>query len=315
MTLRTTTGRTASLAVAGAAILALAACGKTFMLATARSGEIKGTAAERDVRRTQNYLANFQNIRTVGFRAPDTCFSQTAGQATGVTQQAGTILTTACAVWLAELERAVSVEGYRVISWDVLLRAERTGSGSIYDAAKKLGADLVFILNSLEAVPVIGGANSATTFSYYHADQRGNPTSEFLLSDEQRKMLGGYMVGKLNLIQQQNQVMALSAVLDTTAILASTAESVWYYRWGVTKPVGDQAGTNFLFRGRGMYWRPVEPATAKTRVMSSSGVMSSKDVIVGSVSATAASAYQAELFALVRSVAKDFVVNFRVGAH
>src|SRR6185503_3510084 len=106
---------------------------------------------DRDVRRTQNYLANFQNIRTVGFRAPDTCFTQTAGRATGATQSSGTILTTECAVWLAELERAVSNEGYRVISWDVLQRAERSGTGSIYEAAKRLGADLVFILNSLEA--------------------------------------------------------------------------------------------------------------------------------------------------------------------
>jgi hypothetical protein len=250
------------------AALAPCACGKRYLVAEAKLADVKGRATERDVRRTPNYLSNFQTIHTVGFRAPDTCFIQAA---------------------------------------------ERAGNGSIYEVAKQLGADLVFILNALEAEPIRGGTDVAATFTYYHSDPRGSMLGEYPLTDEQRRLLGGYMSEKINLAAEQSVVRALSAVLDTTAILAANGEAVWYYRWGVLKPVGDSSEILFLFRGRNDTWRPVLPVDGGR--MPASGTMSSKDVVVANAAASAESQYQADLFALVQTVAKDFVVSLRAGAH
>jgi hypothetical protein len=290
------------------------ACGKGYLVGRVRFGQVQGRASERDVRRTSNYVTLAPNIRTVAFRAPDTCFTQTAGRATGLTQSSGAIMTTECAVWLAELERAVTREGYRVISWDVLMRAERTGSGSIYDVAKKLGADLVFILNSLEAATQRGGGDLMLSFAYHHSDPDGTIGAQYLLDDQQRRTLGEFMKHKLKLQQQQQAAHTLSVVLDTTAILAATGESVWYYRWGATRLLGLRDGGDFLFRGRGLFWRPVLPRGLEiTRKVEDTGLMSSQEVMMSTVSARGEDAFQQALFGLVQSVAKDFVLNFRAG--
>jgi hypothetical protein len=231
-----------------------------------------------------------------------------------VASTAGTILSTECAVWLAELERAVAVEGFRVISWDVLLRAERTGGGSIYDVAKRLGADLVFILNSLEGTSMRGGSNLVASIQYSKATPRGERQGEFLLDDQQRRVLNEFMQEKIRLKDQQASLLTISVVLDTTAILASTGESVWYYRWGATRTVGLQRGTSFLFRGRDMFWRPVLPEGLEApRTMTGTGILSSQQIMVSHTPAQAQDLYQQSLFALVQSVARDFVLNFRAG--
>lgn len=301
-------------AVVAAMLVLLSGCGKDYLIGRIRLGQVQGRAAERDVRRTANYVALAPTLKTVAFRAPDSCFTQSAGRATGTTRNAGTIMTTECAVWLAELERAVTQEGFRVISWDVLQRAEKTGSGSIYDVAKKLGADLVFILNSLEAGAIRGGSDLALSFSYFQSDPRGSVAAERLLDDEQRRLLGDFMKQKVQLQQQQLQAHTLSVMLDTTAILAATGESVWYYRWGSTKLVGLRDGADFLFRGRGQFWRPVALLGMDAPKMEHTGLMSSQEVVLSSVAAQGEDAFQQALFGLVQSVARDFVQNFHAGA-
>src|SRR5262249_55082612 len=153
---------------------------------------------------------------TVAFRAPDSCLTQTAGRATGMTTNSGAILTTGCAVWLAEVERAVTLEGLRVISWDVLLRAERTGNGSIYEVAKKLGADLVFILNSLEAMAVKGGSDLALSISYYQSNPDGARLGDLPMTDEQRATLRFFMDEKVKLKDEMEVIRAVAVMLDTT---------------------------------------------------------------------------------------------------
>jgi hypothetical protein len=102
-------------------------------------------------------------------------------------------------------------------------------------------------------------------------------------------------------------------MLDTTGILASTGESVWYYRWGAQRTLGLSNGNDFLFRGRGLFWRPVLPLGVESRKMEGSGIMAAQQIVYKSVSARGEDAYQQQLFSLVQNVAGDFVLNFKAG--
>ncbi len=115
----------------------------------------------------------------------------------------------------------------------------------------------------------------------------------------------------MDLRPRSGKVNALSATLDASAILAATGESVWFYRWGVTKPLSTRRDTRFLLRGRGVHWRPVKPDLPLPPPPPPE--LASRDVVSHPRDAHGQDPLQAARFELVKRVAQDFVGNFRAG--
>jgi hypothetical protein len=133
------------------------------------AASVAAQPANSQVSQTATYQKERANIRTAAIRLPDQCENTSAATATGGSARSDLVLQTACGVWLAELEKALVKKGYRVSSWDALRQLEKQKNISTYDAAKQLGADLVFVFNSLEASPSKAGAKGAYSLKYFTA--------------------------------------------------------------------------------------------------------------------------------------------------
>lgn len=286
-------------------------CAKQYLVVAFAGGEIKAKSRQAEVSETVTYLNNRNNIKTISFRVPDECLATTAARAKGESQSTDLILRTACAVWLAELERALLRYEYRIISWDALERYARQKQVSTYVAARELGADLVFILNSLETSNVDSGSEQNLSYLYYESDPEGNRIREAMLLDSVRENLRTMIASRSSTSGAVRSADAISATLDTTAILSNTGESIWFYRRSVTQIVKDVTSLQFLFRGKGKYWRPVKPLQADQETVIQQEQTASRDVIAQSASSTTKDPYQAQKFDLVRRVATDFVAQFR----
>jgi hypothetical protein len=297
----------AALAVAGA----MSGCAKSYVLVDASMERGRSPSQQRDVRQTDAYRTQKSGIQNVAFRFPDYCTDTHASAATGV-NKAEAVLGSRCGVWLAELERATAREGYRIVSSDALVRLERQEGMSTYTAAKRLGAQLVFILNSLEVGFDSTAQQEGLTLSYYRSDPTGESLKRAELTDRERKLFRDFVAKKASISLNPGSPTAVKAVLDTTAINADTGESIWFYRMAVHKPVLTVGDTRLLFRGREQTWRPVRPEGMQ---MPTEGLntRSSEDVIGYSEEQKADMTLKQEAFEIVRTIANDFSTSFRAG--
>jgi hypothetical protein len=311
-----------------------------YLLIESEIGGTYGLAPEVEVRGTPLYTAKHAAFKTVAIRLPDSCNQETAATVTGVGSRSQTIVQTRCGVWLSELERAFASAGFRVMSWDALKQA---GADS-YAAAKKMGADVVFVFNSLDVSEIRGGSTSSVAHRYFHSNAGGDKGPPYPLHDSERAGLRQYAEGALGSGQRsegdaafeskleawrqakaaglpvgeaprpEGRVEALSSTLDSTAIVTDTGESVWFYRYTATRPVIEQTGMRFLFRLEDNRWYPAEPASAAvTPAAATPSAASAEDVKHTVVAAGHQEEYGRERLQLVRAAATDFVERFRSG--
>lgn len=305
---------------AAAVLLALGCmvgCGKRYLLVDVTYDGTANLNQKRDVRATSNYKEHASTLKSMAFRLPDRCLTNTAAQATGTTGKSDVVLLSECAVWLSRLERAVTEAGYRVISYDALNRLERQKQISPYAAARELGADLVFMINSLETGEKKFGGQAGLKLHYFSTNQYGQAGEEEKLDAEMRKLLKSFVKDSLNQDPEftKERVSSLSATLDATGVLSSSGEAIWFYRWGVGKKLHAERSLSYLFRGRGDFWRPVEPWQPKRLKATPKMERDAEEEIVESHDREAkVDPYQAQKFELVETVASDFVKNFQAGS-
>jgi hypothetical protein len=311
-----------------------------YLLIESQMGAAYGLAPEVEVRGTPLYSERRSLMRTVAIRLPDSCNKDTVSSVTGAGTRADTIVQTRCGVWLSELERSFASAGFRVMSWDAL---QQSGADS-YASARKMGADVVFVFNSLDVSEIRGGTTSSVAHRYYHSDREGNKGAPYLLQDSERAGLRNYAESLLRVgdgvandpkfeakleawksakaaglpvgdpPKPEGRVEALSSTLDSTAIATDTGESVWFYRYTATKPVVEQRGMRFLFELRENRWYPSEPAQgAAAPVVATPQTASAEDVQHTAVAAGHQDQYAKERLQLVRAAAIDFVERFKSG--
>ncbi len=310
---------TAAIASSLACTPAMPVCTETkveYALVEYRTGIERGIPPRVEISDTESYRRDRSAFRAAAIRLPDSCLSKGAVAVTGVSREdrTETILATQCGVWLAELERALSQRGFRVTSWDALRQLERQKGISTYEAAKELGAEIVFVFNSLEASPVSAGAQAGASFRYFSSNPMGDRLAPLPLDEQTRrefKEFIGASVGRA----AGSAVVALSSTLDSTAINTTNGEAIWFYRWTVTSPVKSRRGMQFLFgRIPGTPWRVAvperqEPSVAKVETPS----LLTEDVEETQVSGSPEDPYAAERLALFRAAANDFVTRFHTG--
>jgi hypothetical protein len=284
-----------------------------YLLVQTDSDVTVGQPRKVEISPTDAYQQAREAVQKAAIRLPEECSNESAAQVTGESQRTDAIVKTMCGTWLAELEKALVKANFRVVSWDSLHGLERSKNLPAYVAAKELGADVLFLFNSLEASDVKAGGEAGARFQYFASDERGTKGQPFPLPDNERLALRNFVQAKTKVFtgKEAAGVVALSSTLDSTAILTSTGESVWFYRNTTVKPVTKDTGARFLFAKYNGAWYPASRDFQLVAAIPSV-TMSAEDVMQGSVSASK-DPYATERLDLVRSVANDFVGRFRSG--
>ena len=267
-----------------------------------------------EIRETPAYVADRGNFKTAAIRLPTSCLNEGATGVTGAGNAKEVILQTQCGPWLGEIEKALSQVGFRVMSWDAVWQLEKQKGLSTYNAAKDLGADIVFVFNSLEPADIKAGAALKASYRYFTTTDRGQRGNPLPLDDQTRAGFQGFIQKATTSKQRPDQVIALSAVLDATAVPTKTGESIWFYRRTLVLPTESVRGMRFLFgRMPGSKWEPAIPNRDTAPDLVASPVnMATEDQQSSSVGA-GVDPYAALRLRLIREIAEHFSTAFRNG--
>lgn len=237
------------LGAAAVAALAASACesGPTYDYFQVQSRFVSSAQDQQapEVIATPAYNQLAGRATTVAVRAPDHCSNNTTNQATGEAAASGAILQTNCGVEMGEIERALTRAGYNVISWNILDR-EMARDNSAADVASRLGAQILFQVNSLERSRKTLGQDARWERSYFRTDAVGGRAAPLPLSEQQRNTLSSAYLAQ---IEAQQNPRAFAVTLDAAAIWVPTGQSIWYYRWTrAAEPAGVSSGYNLWLR-------------------------------------------------------------------
>jgi hypothetical protein len=269
-----------------------------------------------EIRATQTYRNSLATVKVLTIRLPDQCVTESAAVASGQVSRSDLIMSTNCAVWLSELERSLVTAGYRVVSWDTIHQLElgsaARGQGmSTYEAAQSLGVDGVIMINSLEANPVTVDKMEGSEIHYYESNADGEVLAKSVLPTSTRKAIRSIVERRFRTVDELGNSM-LGATLDATMVLATSGESIWYYRRHLSHKLFDDVNRTYLFRGRGVYWRPILPKSLElgndVALEEFQTVDRKSREFKGSEDP-----YKDAKINLIRDVSKDFVERFRSG--
>jgi hypothetical protein len=285
-----------------------------YALAEAQSAYTAGKKSSVEISDTPTYRDARQTLATAAIRLPDSCLNDSAATVRG-DAQVQTIAQTQCGVWLSELEKALVHARFRVVSWDALHGLEQSKRLPAYEAAKELGADVLFLFNSLEVSEVQPGSESVSRIEYFRSDERGGKGVPFAMTDYERSALREVVKGKMKIASQASvgKAVALSSTLDSTAVTTSSGESMWFYRNTAAEPLIDSSGQAFLFaRYQGRWFLAHRATDAQPLLAPVAPTVSAVDVDEQSTASTK-DPYAVQRLSLVRAVAQDFVGRFRDG--
>jgi hypothetical protein len=281
-----------------------------YALVEYRAGAVVGTTPPAEVQETPSYDRNRDRVQTIALKFPDSCRTESAATATGTSTESSGIMGTNCGVWLSELERALTEHHYKVISWSALRQQQDVKSISTYDAAGALGAQVVLVVNSMETNTIKRGGAAGASYRYYQSNERGERLGKLIPDDADREYMRTFAKAHGSAALGAADVIGLSATLDVTAVLATTGESIWFFRHSLSQARDAAAGMRFLFSG--VSGKPLEavppvglPVAGKVEV-----AKTSEDVEQVSVAASPEDAYKAETHALARQVADECIVKF-----
>jgi hypothetical protein len=307
-----------------------------YALVEYRFGGELGRTPSVEVSQTPTYDQQRTQFAVAAVRLPDSCLNEGAARVSGVASQAQSILQTHCGPWLGEIERALVRAKFRVMSWDAVWKLEKQENLSTYNAAKELGAEIVFVFNSLEAADVTAGAIKTVSYKYFQSDSHGERGAPLPLDDAARAAFRSYVSTAVGGEAQARSVVALSSVLDVTAIMTGSGESIWFYRRAVVVPTVAQNGMRLLFArvrpgddspgvcpsaenaaecealGRARQWLPTVPEIQASVAAPVAPVLRTEDVSTSSVG-PASDPYASERLAIIRAGAEHFVSSFRTG--
>lgn len=223
-----------------------------YALVEYRLREKTDTEPKVEVSDTATYRAEHARYTAAALRLPDACVELDATGAPALKAE--------CKPWLAELERAFAAASFRMAAWDSLWRLEREKGLSTYNAAKELGAEIVFVLNTLESESVTAGNSKLPKHEYFASDERGGRGEPLSLDEGTRSAFLKYTLDAASKSIEPSSVIALTAVLDSTAIVTQTGESIWFYRRATVVPTKEKQGLKLLFgRVTGGGWTPAAP--------------------------------------------------------
>ena len=283
---------------------------RRYVLVTSTLDVSTSDASRADVTDTPVYRQQLDKTRQVAISAPSSCTSETAANRTGAASSSGAaILKTECGVEMSEVERALTRAGYSVASWRTV--AALVGPASRpnmtpTEAAAKLGAQVLFQVNSLEKITAEPARNARWERRFYMSDSQANQGQPALLSNQEsaelRPMIEAIEGDSLKGMRQ-------GAMLDINAIHVATGQTMWFYRWQKLDTDRYETGARGLYTqvGAGPWAAVAWPTGSRP---SASPTMSTGEVRVERSGGGPESASEALYFQLMREVVRDFVGSF-----
>jgi hypothetical protein len=263
------------------------------------------------VKPSPTYLEKRRSWNTVAVRLPEYCLQESAAQANGNARNPDKIFQSECGVYMAEVERALSEKGLKVLSWNALNQLEQRKKISTYEAAQELGADIVFMFNSLETSRIKAGEIAGATLRFYQSDEEGAKGSPVKLDDKERGWFKSFLKERMGSIDPEERISALSATLDTTAVLIGPGnEAVWFYQNIQTEPVKTHTSSRILFAQRRQNFWPVNPYQ-QSQAEIPKDTSQSEEMLQSQRAARPEDEYAKERLELMRKVVMDFVGKFR----
>lgn len=212
--------------------LVLSGCGGNYLLQTKFVMSSQKEVAPEIVE-TPTYRSIASTVKTVAVKAPDSCSNRTADESTGVAVSHEAVLKTTCGVEMAEIERALSKASYKVISWKVLAREMEGKDISALAVASKLGAQLLFQINSLEKSTRTLGKDARWERTFFTSNEYGDAINEQAFDKDTRDFLRQEY---LESYENSVDLKRLAVTLDANAVQVKDGESIWFYRWTLTDP-------------------------------------------------------------------------------
>ncbi|MFO0596402.1 MAG: hypothetical protein U0228_13885 [Myxococcaceae bacterium] len=255
---------------------------------------------------TPAFQSAISSIKQVAVRAPDVCASETASAATGAASNRGTLVTTRCGVEMAELERALTRAGYVVFSWKQI-NSMVSNTMTPEAAAKQLGAQVLFQVNSLERVDARPGRDARWERSFHKSDKAGVVGELTALKESEITQLRAQLNEREALFLKNGR---LGVMLDVNAVLISSGQTIWFYRWIRTEQdARERAVTLLARRGKGGAWGAVAPERANAKEVATTTARD-REIEAVSVSGRSTSELDAAYFQLMREVVADFAQRF-----
>lgn len=177
---------------------------------------------------TTTYKTEAPTFKTVAVKAPDSCSNRTVDERTGGAVSQEAVLKTTCGVEMAEIERALSRASFKVISWKVLAKEMDGKEVSALQAASKLGAQLLFQINSLEKSTKNIGKDARWERNYFESNEYGTQGKEKAFDEETRAYLRYTF---LDPFESSRNLKRLAVSLDANAVSVKDGEAIWFYRW------------------------------------------------------------------------------------
>ena len=197
-----------------------------FLLVVSRMEVATSDSMLADVTPTPAYTQALPQLQRVALSAPDYCANRSAADTTGQAAQTNKLMQTACGVEMGEVERALTKAGYVVSSWTTLASMVQDQKMTPRDAAAKLGAQVLFQVNSLEHVQSVPDLQGRWQRSY-HASNAYADLGDVMQPPADEIPSLQRVLGKPGATQSA----VPGAMLDVNAILVETGQTIWFYRW------------------------------------------------------------------------------------
>ena len=251
---------------------------------------------------TASYKEVLPTVTTIAVRAPDSCANETTAIHSGEAAGRGLLLKTDCGVEMSELERALAKAGYHVISWDIIRnRVIHDEHMTPVQAAKELGAQVLFQVNSLERSASNVRQDARWERRFYRSSKKGEQGSPSPVDAKLKDTFESFIIP-----QEQRALpdKRLSATINATAVLVDTGQAIWFYEWTHKEALSDRYETDVLLACKhDVCWRPAPETKPEREVYSgSTEAVSASERDANEINATYS--------ALIREALDDLVIRF-----
>lgn len=269
----------------------------TYLTVETRLSGIESEGFVPEIIQTKDYLNNYKKINKVAFRAPDYCNRSTASENTGHISKGRELLSSNCGFIMSELEKTLVKGGYEVYSWQTVngLVRNALNAHTYVSAAKELGAEILFEVNSLEEILISSG--SEFNRKYIQSTSRGERIGSIELSKSEKAQINR-LINPVE-VDGLDWLKLKGAMINLNAVDVSNSKKIWFYQW--TQPA--ESSSHYLFHhlagknGRWKLWTPPN--------------LEGQDLTVEQVSSE--STENKEYFRLIRKVVKGFSDAFSSG--
>jgi hypothetical protein len=269
--------------------------------------------SEAEVTITPRYSKIASQVKSVALSAPSSCADKPASSATGAALSRGEVVKTNCGVEMAEIERELVRQGYTVYSWDMLNKSLNANkSENAHVIVKKLGAQVLFQVNSLERILMTPGRDARIEHNFFASNASGDTLEKLELTEEQRNKINELL--KDDDRNRLSSTKKLGAMIDINAVDSETGQTIWFYRWSRHEDISKNAFASYLLQCWDNWgpWCMIqnEPGNDNQQIEDEKSSTDIKDM---STVSRPASELDAIYFGLLREVTADFGKRFSSG--